>query len=160
MLPRDWADGYSNVWLGTTSEDEKHYRLRWPVLSRIPAARRFVSYEPALGRLGDLAITDILPDWIICGGESGARARIMDPEWALEVRDQCQSLGIAFFHKQWGTYKNNPAVLIGATEADARAYDSPTNGKGGALLDGRLHRAFPEPQDAPQLATSTSIPIV
>jgi Protein of unknown function (DUF5131) len=66
-----WANGYPNVWLGTTAEDEKHYHMRWPVLSRIPATRRFVSYEPAVGRLGDLAITNTLPDWIICGGESG-----------------------------------------------------------------------------------------
>ena len=37
MLPADWADGYPNVWLGTTTEDQKHYRLRWPVLREIPA---------------------------------------------------------------------------------------------------------------------------
>ena len=77
MLPADWAYGYPNVWLGTTTEDEKHYRMRWPVLSKIPAARRFISYEPAGGQLGNLAITDTLPDWIICGGESGPGARIM-----------------------------------------------------------------------------------
>jgi protein gp37 len=143
MLPADWAYGYPNVWLGTTTEDEKHYRMRWPVLSKIPAARRFISYEPAVGQLGNLAITDTLPDWIICGGESGPGARIMNPQWARELRDQCITLGVAFFHKQWGTYKSNPAVWAGFSEADVRAYDPPTNGKGGALLDRQLHRAFP-----------------
>jgi hypothetical protein len=73
MLPADWAYGYPNVWLGTATEDEKHYRMRWPVLSKIPAARCFISYEPAVGQLGNLAITDTLPDWIICGGESAWR---------------------------------------------------------------------------------------
>jgi protein gp37 len=154
MLPADWANGYPNVWLGTTAEDEKHYHMRWPVLSRIPATRRFVSYEPAVGRLGDLAITNTLPDWIICGGESGPHARIMNPQWACELRDQCKALDIAFFHKQWGTYKSNPAVWAGASEADARAYDPPTNGKGGALLDRRLHRAFPVPEHVTHCATS------
>jgi protein gp37 len=143
MLPADWAYGYPHVWLGTTTEDEKHYRMRWPVLSKIPAARRFISYEPAVGQLGNLAITDTLPDWIICGGESGPGARIMNPQWARELRDQCITLGVAFFHKQWGTYKSNPAVWAGFSEADVRAYDPPTNGKGGALLDRQLHRAFP-----------------
>jgi protein gp37 len=147
MLPTDWANGYPNVWLGTTTEDEKHYRVRWPVLSRIPAARRFISYEPAVRQLGNLAITDTLPDWIICGGESGYGARIMNPQWARELRDQCKTLGIPFFHKQWGTDKSNPAVWAGFSQADARAYDPPTNGKGGALLDQQLHRAFPEPHE-------------
>jgi hypothetical protein len=101
LLPADWAYGYPNVWLGTTTEDEKHYWMRWPVLSKIPAARRFMSYEPAVGQLGNLAITDTLPDWIICGGESGPGARIMSPQWARELRDQCITLGVAFFHKQW-----------------------------------------------------------
>jgi protein gp37 len=38
MLPADWGSGYPKVWLGTTTEYEKHYRMRWPVLPRIPAA--------------------------------------------------------------------------------------------------------------------------
>ncbi|MCX7310231.1 MAG: DUF5131 family protein [Alphaproteobacteria bacterium] len=40
------------------------------------------------------------PDWIICGGESGSKARYMEPQWAYDVRDQCQQMGIAFFMKQ------------------------------------------------------------
>ena len=143
MLPADWADGYSNVWLGTTSEDEKHYRMRWPVLSEIPAVRRFISYEPALGSLGELAITDTLPDWIISGGESGPFARVMNPLWAYQVRDQCKALGVAFFHKQWGTYGSNPTVWAGASRGEARAHDPPSNGKGGGLLGRRLYRSFP-----------------
>jgi protein gp37 len=43
MLPADWGDGYPNAWLGITAEDEEHYRMRWPILSRIPAAVRFVN---------------------------------------------------------------------------------------------------------------------
>jgi protein gp37 len=69
MLPRDWGAGYPNVWLGITTEDEERFRQRWPILSRIPAARRFISYEPAIAPLGPIAIGDWLPDWIICGGE-------------------------------------------------------------------------------------------
>ena len=77
MLPADWGNGYPNVWLGITAEDEEFYRLRWPILSRIPAVVRFVSYEPAIAPLGavDLGKADCLPDWIICGGESGTDAR-------------------------------------------------------------------------------------
>jgi protein gp37 len=146
MLPADWGDGYANVWLGATMEDAERFCLRWPILSRIPAACRFVSYEPAIASLGPLDIVeaDCLPDWVICGGESGARARIMHPTWARDVRDQCCALGIAFLHKQWGTYRSNPLVQerrLSPAEAEQR--DPATNGKGGALLDGRLYRQFP-----------------
>jgi protein gp37 len=143
MLPPDWLDGYPNVWLGTTTEDAEHYRQRWPVLARIPAAVRFISYEPAIGPLNDLAIMQAVPEWVICGGESGPGARIMNPQWVRDVRDQCGTLGIAFFLKQHGTYRSNPAVWSGATQAEARIIDPPTNGKGGALLDSKLHRQFP-----------------
>jgi protein gp37 len=153
MLPADWGSGYPNVWLGTTTEDEKRYRQRWSILARIPATIRFISYEPAVGALGriDLGV-GCVPDWIIVGGESGPKARAMDPQWARSVRDQCQALGIAFFHKQWGTYRSNPAVWSGAPEADARALDPPSNGKGGARLDGRLYRQFPEAKAVTQRA--------
>jgi protein gp37 len=68
----------------------------------------------------------------------------MHPAWARHVRDQCRALGIAFFLKQWGTYRSNPLVQedrLALAEAERR--DPRTNGKGGGLLDGRLHREFP-----------------
>src|SRR6516165_6791477 len=52
MLPRDWYTGYPNVWLGTTAEDAFAYQQRVKQLLKIPAAIRFVSYEPAMGPLG------------------------------------------------------------------------------------------------------------
>lgn len=46
-------------------------------------------------------------DWVICGGESGPRARPMHPDWAAALRDQCQATGTAFFFKQWGEYADH-----------------------------------------------------
>ena len=105
MLPADWGNGYPNVWLGITAENEEFYRMRWPILSRIPAVVRFVSYEPAIAPLGavDIGKADCLPDWIICGGESGPDARRMKPAWVRAVRDECADLDIAFFMKQIGS---------------------------------------------------------
>jgi len=101
MLPPDWSNGYPNVWLGISAENEHHYRRRWPILAAVPAVLRFISYEPALGPLGsiDLGI-GVLPDWIIIGGESGTAPRMMDAAWARDVRDRCCKLGIPFFMKQ------------------------------------------------------------
>ena len=98
-----------NVWLGITCEDQQHYDRRWPMLSRISAAVRFVSYEPALG---PVQVRGITPDWIICGGESGAGARYMKKEWARDLRDNCADLGVAFFMKQMTGRKPIPPSLL------------------------------------------------
>jgi protein gp37 len=113
MLPFDWGDGWDNVWLGTTCESQDYYEQRWPVLARIPAVLRFISYEPALGPLmPTCSPTGLLPDWIICGGESGCRARMMDPAWARELRDRCRVLGLSFFMKQMTGKRPIPADLL------------------------------------------------
>ena len=100
MLPVDWQDGWANVWLGTTCEDEPHYNRRWPILQAVPAVVRFISYEPAIGPLNPRFETFGSPDWIICGGESGRGARTMPAEWARDMRGYCASAGVAFFMKQ------------------------------------------------------------
>ena len=54
----------------------------------------------------------------------------------------CRERGVAVFHKQWGTYRNNPLVAKqGMTIAKAKALDP--FGKGGGLVDGKVVREFP-----------------
>jgi protein gp37 len=77
MLPSDWRDGYSNVWLGTTAEDQTRFEFRWKRLKKVPAVIRFISYEPALGPVR-LPSNGLLPDWLISGGESGPGARTIE----------------------------------------------------------------------------------
>jgi protein gp37 len=85
-----------NVWLGVSVENERHLD-RLEVLRGIPAAVRFVSFEPLLGPVRpDLAGIS----WVIVGGESGEGRRAFDKRWALELRDQCAASGVAFFFKQ------------------------------------------------------------
>jgi protein gp37 len=108
MLPTDWDNGYGNVWLGVTAEDQKHYDRRWSLLRNIPAAVRFISYEPALGPLKITGHWGQRPDWIICGGESGPKARYMEPQWAYALRDECRRLDVSFFMKQMTGGKKVP----------------------------------------------------
>ena len=147
MLPPDWGNGYPNVWLGTTAEDADAYRQRVPHLLNSPAAIHFVSYEPAIGPLGQLDIDGSYPDWLIIGGESGVRSdliRLTDPRWARDAIAECRRLGIAPFLKQWGTYRNNPYVVEdGHSIQQAIKIDPPENGKGGGKLDNQLWREFP-----------------
>jgi protein gp37 len=147
MLPRDWGNGYANVWLGTTTEDARAYQQRLPHLLNVPSVVHFVSYEPAIGPLGQMDIDGLFPDWLIIGGESGVRSDLIrhtNPQWVRDVISECQRLGIAPFLKQWGTYKNNPHVVEDAhTVEHAARFDPPENGKGGGKLDGHFWREFP-----------------
>jgi protein gp37 len=147
MLPPDWGDGYSNVWLGTTTEDADAYQQRVPHLLEVRAAIHFVSYEPAIGPLGQLDIDGRSPDWVIIGGESGVRSdliRLTNPQWVRDAIAECRRVGAAPFLKQWGTYKNNPCVVeAGFSVQEAMRIDPPENGKGGGKLDNQLWRDFP-----------------
>jgi protein gp37 len=119
-LPRDWVDGFSNVWLGVSIESDD-YCWRADVLRQIPAKVRWISAEPLLGPLPDLDLAGI--HWIVVGGESGPGYRDMDHAWARQIRDMARAHGAAFYFKQ---------------SAGPRA------GKGD-LLDGRRWREFPTP---------------
>lgn len=103
-----------NVWLGTSIENQE-YVSRTDFLCKVPAAVRFLSIEPLLGPIADLALTGI--GWVIVGGESGPGARYMDPEWVRSIRDRCVAAGVPFFFKQWGgVHKSrNGRVLDGQT---------------------------------------------
>lgn len=56
--------------------------------------------KPLLDDIGKLNLTGI--HWVIVGGESGPKARLMKPEWVDNIREQCESANVAFFFKQWG----------------------------------------------------------
>ncbi|MCH5373837.1 MAG: phage Gp37/Gp68 family protein, partial [Planctomycetes bacterium] len=89
-----------NVWLGVSVEDRAFGLPRIDVLRRVPARIRFLSVEPLLEDLGAMDLSAI--HWVIVGGESGPKARRMDPAWVDNIKRQCDAAGAAFFFKQWG----------------------------------------------------------
>lgn len=88
-----------NVWMGVSIENRRWVE-RADALRTIPAAVRFISAEPLLGPLDTLDLTGI--DWLIAGGESGPRHRLVHEKWITDLRDRCRDHGVAFFFKQWG----------------------------------------------------------
>jgi protein gp37 len=109
----------SNVWMGVTVESQK-YTFRIDDLLKVPAAIRYLSIEPFLTPFSELTLDDI--DWVIVGGESGPRSRIMKAEWVRLIRDMCVKDKIPFFFKQWGGVNKT---------------------RNGRLLDGRIWHEFP-----------------
>lgn len=88
-----------HIWLGTSVETAE-YKHRIAILRRVPAAVRFVSFEPLVGAVGRLNLAGI--HWAIVGGESGPGARPMQPAWVDTIERECRRHRVAFFFKQWG----------------------------------------------------------
>lgn len=88
-----------NIWAGVSVEDATK-KSRIEHLRQTRASTRFISFEPLIGPIGNVDLSDI--HWAIAGGESGPKYRPMQLRWAREVRDQCVNQSVAFFFKQWG----------------------------------------------------------
>lgn len=104
LLPEDWGpEGYANVEIGCTCEDQEAVRRRLPEFLRLPIRRRSVICEPLLGPVeleGFLAGGGVAQ--VVAGGESGEGARTCDYAWVLSLRDQCARSGVGFRFKQTG----------------------------------------------------------
>ena len=92
----EWCE---NIWMGVSIENQR-YAYRSTLLRQVPAHIRFLSIEPLVGRIERLPLEGI--HWVIVGGESGPKARYMDPGWVEEIFRQCRTADVPFFFKQWG----------------------------------------------------------
>ena len=101
-----------HIWCGVSVEDSAG-TARIKHLREAPILIRFLSIEPLLGRLGNINLKGI--SWVIVGGESGPKARPMDLDWVLPIRDLCERKKVPFFFKQWGgrTPKSGGRLLEG-----------------------------------------------
>lgn len=144
-----WPWPLSNVWIGVTIESDE-FSWRADRLRQTPAAVRWVSAEPLLSGLPSLNLDGI--DWLVTGGESGAKARPMHPLWVPEIRDRCLEAGVAFFHKQNGEWlptrpsdpKPDGNVKCHEWNGGMTAWRV-GNYRSGRLLDGRTWDEYPTP---------------
>ena len=98
-----------NIWMGVSVESKK-YKFRIKHLLKTQAKIKFLSLEPLLEPLSQIALKGI--DWVIVGGESGPKARLIKKEWVLSIRDQCIRKKVPFFFKQWGGVRKHKTGRI------------------------------------------------
>jgi len=104
----------TNLWMGVSIE-AADYKHRIESLRQTDAYIKFLSLEPLLEDIGELDLRGI--DWVIVGGESGPKARLVEASWIRNIKRQCREQDVPFFFKQWGgiNKKKNGRLLDGQT---------------------------------------------
>lgn len=103
-IPKDWGNGYDNVTIICTCENQKETDLRLPIFIELPIKHKEIIHEPMLERISiEKYISKRKIENVTCGGESGENARICDYDWILYTRNQCIKNNVSFFFKQTGT---------------------------------------------------------
>ena len=102
-LPSDWGEGYDNVNMGCTVENQAVAAYRLPLFLSYPIKRRFVACAPLLTPI------DLSPylngiEHVSVGGETGREARECDYDWVLSIREQCAAAGVTFWFKNTGSF--------------------------------------------------------
>ena len=111
-LPEDWGDGWENVTIGCTVENQDRADYRLPIFLTMPIAHKQIICEPLLESLDLSSYLGKGIEQVVVGGESGPKARICDYEWVLTLREQCQKAGTSFYFKQTGAkFKKNEKVF-------------------------------------------------
>lgn len=101
-LPADWGEGYENVIIGCTIENQERADYRIPIFKRLPVKHKTIICAPLLEKIDLTAYLDNTIEEVAASGESGSEARICDYNWVLDIREQCIQANIPFCFHQTG----------------------------------------------------------
>jgi len=104
VLPEDWGDGYENVIIGCTVENQDRADYRLPIFKKLPIKHKSIIVAPMLERIDISRYLDDTIEEVSVGGESGVEARPCDYDWVLFLREQCVEKDVAFRFHQTGAY--------------------------------------------------------
>lgn len=109
-LPDDWGDGYDNVRIGCTVENQETADFRLPLYVSYPIKNRFIVCSPLLSNIN---LTPYLHgvESVRVSGENGRNARVCDYDWIIDIREQCQKNDVQFYFGGTGTHFKKDGVL-------------------------------------------------
>lgn len=101
-IPTDWGDGYDNVLVGCTVENQQMADLRLPIFKALPIKHKSIVVAPMLESINLSAYLGPDIEEVSVGGESGVEARPCNYDWILSVRQQCVDHNVPFRFHQTG----------------------------------------------------------
>lgn len=123
-LPSDWGNGYENVAVGCTVENQDRANYRLPIFLSLPIRHRLIVVAPMLERI-DLRqyLNPERIEEVSSGGESGMYARTLNFDWILDLQAQCRAANIPFCFHQTGSYllKDGKTYRIPRNQQHAQA---------------------------------------
>jgi len=103
-LPPDWEDGWENVFLNVSCEDQVAADARIPRLLEIPAKHIGLMCAPLIGPIGlGPYFASGRIEQVICGGENYGGSRICDFDWVKSLRTECESADVRFCFIETGS---------------------------------------------------------
>lgn len=102
-IPNDWGDGYNNVVVGCTIENQKNADYKLSIFKDFPIKHKCITAQPLLENIDIEKYLDDI-ELVIVGGESDLNARPLDYNWVLNIREQCIRKNVNFEFRQCGTY--------------------------------------------------------
>lgn len=101
-LPDDWGNGYDNVIIGCTVENQEMADYRLPIFRELPIKHKSIIIAPIIEKIDISNYLDSTIEEVSVGGESGTDARPCDYEWILYLREQCINANVPFRFHQTG----------------------------------------------------------
>lgn len=103
-VPDDWGDGYDNVIVGCTVENQEMADYRLPIFMSMPIKHKCIIAAPLITPIDLAKYLDETIDEVSVGGESGIYARPCNYDWILSLREQCVAKGVPFRFHQTGAH--------------------------------------------------------
>ena len=121
-IPDDWGDGYENVVVGCTIENQKNADYKLAIFKRLPIKHKCITVQPLIENTDIERYLDGI-ELVVVGGESDKNARLLDYAWVLNIREQCIRKNVSFEFRQCGTHfiKNGKEYKLQTKDLCAQA---------------------------------------
>lgn len=126
--PSDWNDGYENVTVGCTVENQDRADYRLSIFSELPIKHKNIICQPLIENVDIEKYLDGV-ELVVVGGESDKNARPLEYDWVLSIREQCVQKGVHFEFRQCGTHfiKDGKSYTLGTRELMSQARKADIN---------------------------------
>lgn len=127
-IPNDWKDGYDNVIVGCTIENQDRANFRLSLFDKLPIKHKNIICQPLIEEI-DIEKHLASVELVVVGGESDKFARPLNYDWVLSIREQCINQNVRFEFRQCGTHfiKDNKEYTLNVRELCSQAKKADIN---------------------------------
>lgn len=114
-LPSDWGEGWDNVTIAVSVENQKRADERIPFLLAVPTKHLWISVKPFIGEVNlDKYLATGRIETVLAGGENYMGLRPLYYDWVKSLHNQCVKYNVQLIFGQTGNVfvKDNKVYKI------------------------------------------------